>query len=222
MSKSHEKKPAKSKKRVAKHILAAREKSNANVENNVDDVLSSSSLSDVVPIIPSPLESDRPSINKKNKNPSSPNPKTHTKPPTEASNYLILWSSAKEDAWKFNKNTQSWLLRHMYDDDLVNKKTFGLLLEYMPSIKGTGMLERLVKEAFLRAKLYKKFEAASKEETDGAAPAAGNVVDDDSATAETIAANNLIEKEFAALDDHGKRKVFKRCRRIHDVLKELV
>ncbi len=61
---------------------------------------------------------------------------TKTKDPEEAASYLTLWnldrnSKSTTKNWKFNKNTQSWLLRHMYDFDKVSKSTFATLVDYV-------------------------------------------------------------------------------------------
>ena len=60
------------------------------------------------------------------------------KDPEEASSYLSLWKHDRSGAWKFNKNTQSWLLRHMYDHVRVSKMSFATLVEYVSSAGGGG------------------------------------------------------------------------------------
>jgi|MDSY01.1.fsa_nt_gb hypothetical protein len=51
----------------------------------------------------------------------------HVKEPEEAAEYLTEWRAKNEgeaSVWRFNKATQSWLLRHMYKRDKVVKDTF--------------------------------------------------------------------------------------------------
>ncbi|CAM9565973.1 unnamed protein product [Scytosiphon promiscuus] len=73
---------------------------------------------------------------------------------TTANNYLAAWLTvrkAKEAAeeagvappsttgvWKFNKNTQAWLLRHIFSEDQVDEKGFGTLCLYLEGLKGAG------------------------------------------------------------------------------------
>lgn len=130
----------------------------------------------------------------------------HTKPPAEAHNYLILWSTSRGE-WKFNKNTQSWLIRHMYDANLVGKAAFGVMLDYLATIKGGGIRERVVAEAVGRCRWYKLFGADEK--------------DNNSKDEEKV--DEAIAKEMESLaDDHEQRKTYKRARRILDALKDLI
>ncbi|CAN0356044.1 unnamed protein product, partial [Ectocarpus sp. 12 AP-2014] len=73
---------------------------------------------------------------------------------TDANNYLAGWLAvrkAKEAAkeagvapppatgvWKFNKNTQAWLLRHVFSDDQIDDKRFETLCLYLEGLKGAG------------------------------------------------------------------------------------
>ena len=83
------------------------------------------------------------------------------KDPEEASSYLSLWKHDRNGAWKFNKNTQSWLLRHMYDHVRVSKTSIATLVEYVLSSAGGGdgvMKCRTMEDAKRRARRYKKWE----------------------------------------------------------------
>ncbi|CAM9929563.1 unnamed protein product, partial [Hapterophycus canaliculatus] len=40
--------------------------------------------------------------------------------------------------WKFNKNTQAWLLRHIFAEDQIGEKGFGTLCLYLEGLKGAG------------------------------------------------------------------------------------
>jgi len=196
------KKAAKAKdKNVAKHILKAREAA---------AVVSATATNETSSRLPPP------SAKSKKKQPN-----THTKSPEEVINYLVLWDTAKESAWKFNKNTQSWLLRHMYSADHVNKKCFGLLLEYLKGVEGKGILEGVMAAAVKRCELYKKYDEDNNDDKDG---------DDDDGTTPQVGdkgkggddENNQLSKNFLALDEHDRRKVYKRARRVLDVVKDLV
>merc|ERR1712032_678716 len=58
----------------------------------------------------------------------------HVKDPTEVTTYLSAWKHRNSGTnWKFNKNTQSWIVRHMYNSCKVNKDTFALLIDYLMS-----------------------------------------------------------------------------------------
>jgi len=106
--------------------------------------------------------------------------------------------------WKFNKNTQSWLLRHMYNDSQVNKSAFKNLLEYMGGMQGKSRGEKS-EEAVEFTRMYKEWD--SKEEKEEEEGEEENTVQFDG--------NN-----FEALSAHQKRKVYKRARQVYDVLKE--
>jgi len=88
---------AKKKQRVAKHIQVAREAKEGETKEAGDS--STSAAAD-----------------KQKKKAPKKKAETHKKTPQEAHNYLVLWQASKTSTsgWKFNKNTQSWLLRHMY------------------------------------------------------------------------------------------------------------
>lgn len=138
---------------------------------------------------------------------------TKTKDPAEAASYLSLWSLDRNSEsttknWKFNKNTQSWLLRHMYDFDKVSKSTFGTLVDYVCQ-GGEKTRLRVEEEAKRRARRYKEWE--KKQQKEGDAVQADN--DDNDATSPD-------DEEWNQLDDHDKRKEYKRARKVLDSLKE--
>ena len=136
----------------------------------------------------------------------------HVKPPSEASNYLIMWQ-AKVSEWKFNKNTQSWLLRHMYNDSQVNKKTFGVLLEYLKGLKGKTLLW-CREEAKSSSLKYKEWEKTATDVEKAAA-------DDDKDDKENEDEVKYDGGNFDKLSSKQKRKVYKRARRVYDGLKGL-
>jgi hypothetical protein len=153
---------------------------------------------------------------KKNKN---------VKDPNEVANYLSQWkknNDGQESVWKFNKNTQSWLIRHMYEADKLSKVSFTLLLEYLNGLKGGDAKSRILTEATRRAIRYKEYEKVRDEkgEKDG-----GDAAEKAPDPAGETTTADLTEQEeddarFKKLDDHDKRNEYKRSRKILDTLKE--
>ena len=86
----------------------------------------------------------------------------HVKDPAEAASYLSSWKHRDAGSgWRFNKNTQSWLLRHMYETEKVPKPTFTLLVDYL--VGCLGITRRRVREdAARRALRYKEYEKKTK------------------------------------------------------------
>uniref|UniRef100_A0A7S2CZI3 WKF domain-containing protein n=1 Tax=Octactis speculum TaxID=3111310 RepID=A0A7S2CZI3_9STRA len=86
----------------------------------------------------------------------------HTKEPEEAAQYLTLWQEKHTSGWRFNKSTQSWLLRHMYDKCRVEKDTFKMLLEYLAGLQGAAR-DRAMKHATLIIELEGGLTVAERE-----------------------------------------------------------
>jgi len=172
------------------------------------------------------------------------------KDPAEAALYLTRWKAdrdAKESdnkannnsngsGWKFNKNTQSWLIRHMYEADKLSKSTFGLLLEYLHGMPSNSQgKERILAEAVRRAVRYQDYEKSKKEdpEDNGVKEKMGNekkakktnshAVPNDSTNEQADdddEAERIEEADrWSRLDDHGKRKEYKRARKVLEMLK---
>lgn len=144
---------------------------------------------------------------------------TKTKDPAEAASYLSLWdldrkSESTTKNWKFNKNTQSWLLRHMYDAEKVSKSTFATLVDYICQ-GGDKTRLRVEEEAKRRARRYKEWE--KKQQNEGDAGQDNDDVDD-VATKDTSSSPD--DEVWNQLDDHDKRKEYKRARKVLDSLKE--
>jgi hypothetical protein len=148
----------------------------------------------------------------------------HIKAPSDAATYLIDWEARNNGtgAWKFNKNTQSWLIRHMYVIENVAKGTFSILLKYLDGLQGASTRSRIRAEASRRALRYKEYmkdaveenstmtpEEASKDE-----PGSNDVSKVDTQT--TLSKEDLLEEEkrWGGLDEHDKRKEYKRARQI--------
>jgi hypothetical protein len=53
----------------------------------------------------------------------------------EAGEYIELWSKARE-SWKFNKKTQTYLLKHCYDPAELSKENFPAFLQYIDGLQG--------------------------------------------------------------------------------------
>ena len=148
----------------------------------------------------------------------------HVKDPAEAAAYLSSWKHREAGSgWRFNKNTQSWLLRHMYETDKCTKATFTLLVEYLVGCQGTTR-RRLREDAARRALRYKEYEKKSKStDSDEKAADVGNDGGDAEEAKEKKKETSdeaTDEARFNALDDHDKRKEYKRARKILDTIKE--
>lgn len=197
-SKSKEKRVKKKKKRVSKHVLKSRKEADEKS---------------------SPQES-LPLSSKKNSTTSTPADAPTVKDPSEASNYLKAWET--KEGWKFNKNTQSWLLRHMYEADKVSKNTFNTLLDYLKGLQGKNARKRVLEEATARAQRYRDYEK-NKETTDTPANSEKKVdeqaIDETSKKTSGNSDNGQFGLEYwKGLDDHDKRKEYKRARRVLETL----
>ena len=196
-------KAARRKKRVSKHVLMAkeeREKNNATL----------SAMENPIATAPKARKSSK--------------KKTKVKDPSEAAAYLSAWKHKDAGgAWKFNTNTQSWLLRHMYEPENVSKATFSLLMEYLGGLQGKTRM-RTVADARNRAVRYKEYERlrdadsgeSKTHDTDGNEKEASGQDKDDSGSNEKIDEDD--DARWKRLSDHDKRKEYKRARKILDTL----
>jgi hypothetical protein len=150
----------------------------------------------------------------------------HHKDPSEGYHYLNAWS-LKLPEWHFNKNMQSWLLRHMYEADKVNKTSFTILLEYLQKLQGRNARKRVLEEATARAQRYRVYEAsvqASKEKegsTETSAEEPSSTPKEKEATAALTAADeeeNFGLERWKTLEDHDKRKEYKRAFRVLEAM----
>jgi hypothetical protein len=186
------KKTAKKKRNVSKHVLKARSKG-----------------------AQTDLEQSEASTAKKSR---------HIKAPSDAATYLTDWEARNNGtgAWKFNKNTQSWLIRHMYIIENVAKGTFSILLKYLDGLEGASTRSRIRAEASRRALRYKEYmknavednSTTTPEETSKDEPGSIDVSKADTKT--TLSKEDLLEEEkrWGGLDEHDKRKEYKRARQI--------
>mmetsp|Transcript_33631 Transcript_33631/g.100315 ORF Transcript_33631/g.100315 Transcript_33631/m.100315 type:complete len:231 (-) Transcript_33631:2757-3449(-) len=185
------KKKVKKKKKVSKHVIAAREKESQDVQADEEEGKQEGT----------PSTSAAPS-KKKLKKKQLRRAQRHIKDPKEAAAYLSSWKhrDSGEGVWKFNKNTQSWLIRNMYDKDKLAKAPFADLLEYLQGLNKGITRMRMRDDAERRAMRYKQWEKSGNDSNI-------RVEDED-------------HEEWAALDDGGKRKEYKRARQVLDMLRE--
>ena len=82
---------------------------------------------------------------------------------TEATRYLNDWLRCKQQeeegetrtieqggagtVWKFRKQTQGWLFRHIYNSELVSGSSFKIFCAYLEGLTGEGARSRLLAEA---------------------------------------------------------------------------
>lgn len=141
------------------------------------------------------------------------------KDPSEAVEYLKQWKHEKT-TWKFNKNTQSWIIRHMYDAEKLDKSAFTLVTEYLQGLQGGTAKSWALADATKRALRYKKFE---KSQTDGTVAKEDNNKSGDAEKKETAKLSDADTEDLIRwknLSDHDKRKEYKRARKVLEVLKE--
>lgn len=200
------------KKRKAKHVLEAEQ---AHQEKKNTNTISLSTA-------------NKPEKKKQHKKKKK---KVQVKDPQEAHSYLSTWQQNKkqksqdsniESIWRFNKNTQSWLIRHMYEVDKVPKGTFALLILYLEDLKGVSR-ERVYDDAVRRALRYKTWEKSSTKEDDDGEKSNDDDDDDneneDNDQKEEEEDIKMDAKRWKNLDDHDKRKEYKRARKMIDLLK---
>lgn len=151
------------------------------------------------------------------------------KNPSEAASYLSAWEQQNKDNltnnnttskdrstssipeqqqnWKFNKNTQSWLIRHMYQAEMVSKSTFGLLLKYLKSGDDKTM-QRCVHDATRRALRYQNNKKGEGQVNNRMSAMDQNMDQDDDHN----------DQRWNALDEHEQRKEYKRARKVLEML----
>ena len=190
------------KKRISKHVIQAEERrKQTEVEKQL--LLAAENGTSTTPSTPSTPTEEK----------TEPTNNAKTKDPEEAASYLTLWKYDQTNntkSWKFNKNTQSWLQRHMYEGDKVSKTTFATLVDYLMQ-GGDRLLSRVEEDAKMRARRYKEWE--KKKENSTTDETTGETKEDSKSTsaADDTTWNNL--------DDHDKRKEYKRARKVLDSIK---
>ena len=194
------------KKRVSKHVLQAQEA--RKVSRPINDI-----------VLPGPPQNEP--MKQSEIQPKKPK-KSKTKDPIEAASYLSAWKHREAGgAWKFNKNTQSWLIRHMYEADKVAKATFVIMLEYLKGLPA-NLRSRVVEVAEKRAVRYKEFEkilteknnigADERNKQDQEATDVGKDVVEIAQDKDDSGEDD--DSRWQRLDEHNKRKEYKRARKI--------
>lgn len=144
--------------------------------------------------------------------------KSKVKDPSEAACYLSAWKHKDVGGgWKFNKNTQSWLLRHMYQADKVTKGTFSLLSEYMEGLQGSTRTRTLA-DAKRRALRYKEYEKSRDSQHESEAIDEVDGKEDGKKNDDITDVDD--ETRWTRLDDREKRKEYKRARKVLEILIE--
>jgi hypothetical protein len=201
------------KKRIAKHVQEAQE------NQRKEAALASPDGADVQ----QPVKKKRRKKKKKK-----------VKDPKEAHSYLALWQQQQklnnnDDAnketvalWRFNKNTQSWLIRHMYDADKVPKATFSILTAYLEGLKGSSK-QRLDEDSVRRALRYKHWEknkdAKKSKDEDDEEDKDTNENEEEDESDDEEEDQEKDQKRWKGLSDRDKRVEYKRARQIIDLLK---
>jgi hypothetical protein len=194
------KKKAQKRKRISKHILKAQERQKEEQEGDTEKANVDATTTTRTP-------------KKKKRVPNS-----KVKDPKDVQEYLSNWKHREQGSgsiWKFNKNTQSWMFRHMYDSNKIPKATFTILLEYIGGLKGSTC-DWVKQEATRKALRYKEWEKRNTnkegEEEIAKKTEEENQNDNDEEQKED-------DKRFMSLSDHDKRKEYKRCRKVLDQMK---
>ena len=203
------KRPPRKKKRVSKHVLNANEKLKGNSEDALEHQKGVQSTH---------VESTQKQQPKKRKKPK-------TKDPIEAAAYLSAWKHRESGGgWKFNKNTQSWLIRHMYEVEKLDKVSFGIMLDYLTGLSQTAK-SRIIQVAEKRARRYKEFEKTLVESHPEPSNREANPQKEDAGGTKARNMDETLESHgeddesrWKRLDNHNKRKEYKRARKILEKL----
>jgi len=228
------KKTAKKKRKISKHMLQAKtDRESLERARAMDSLPGSTPTPDPKPV------GKVASAGKARKSVPAGLANSHTKDVKEAAGYLTNWKSYRGQ-WKFNKNTQSWLIRHMYESDNVPKASFEILMEYLLGLQGQGAKDRILQEATRRALRYKKYSDASGGNNNNNETKKTNDADEEKKVQfsqdikEGVADSDKEKKRtkkstddaadeearWTALSDHDKRKEYKRARKVLETLRE--
>ncbi|CAJ1946894.1 unnamed protein product [Cylindrotheca closterium] len=156
------------------------------------------------------------------KSPSGMKCDRHIKAPSGAATYLLDWErrDSEDSTWKFNKNTQSWLIRHMYEVDKVSKSSFAILLKYLEGLNGDSARSRIRSEASRRALRYRKHQEKGSEGTTKEKPMRVSMSGETPSTEAMVSGSETVEVEmdeeerWQQLSEHDKRKEYKRARKV--------
>ena len=137
---------------------------------------------------------DKDEVDNVDKNDTSPTSSPDKTSPTTTTTTTtpITPTTSTTQIWKFNKNTQAWLLQHMYEPLTIRKESFTILLKYLHGLNGASIKKRVKEGAEFRITRYRNFEKENKEDNKS-----GDGVEDDEK-------KNAKEKESG--DDGGEDK----------------
>ena len=136
---------------------------------------------------------DKDEVDNVDKNDTSPTSSPDkTSPTTTTTTTPITPTTSTTQIWKFNKNTQAWLLQHMYEPLTIRKESFTILLKYLHGLNGASIKKRVKEGAEFRITRYRNFEKENKEDNKS-----GDGIEDDEK-------KNAKEKESS--DDGGEDK----------------
>lgn len=199
------------KKRISKHVLGSQKR-------NEDDGSTTTGDDPSAPPSKDGAATTTTTAPKKKKR------KPRTWDPAAGHAYLSAWKnrSSGEGVWKFNKNMQSNLIRHMYDCEKTPKGTFSLLIDYIMGSKGEAMRKRMEDDAMMKAMRYKDWEKSRVGEDGDDSKVDDDQVKEDAGSKGTDVGDEEPKSEetrWADLNAHGKRNEYKRARKVIDALK---
>ena len=207
------------KRKISKHIADAKVKSDSLSSPPSGGIFDSNDSgttnnSSNVTFMPTPVELTT-SPSKKQKS------AKRTKDPVDVEGYLMAWKEQRDlssddisisrvvaTTWKFNKNTQSWLIRHLYDATKISKSLFAIALQYFLK-SNINVQKRLRDDATQRAIQYQR-QQQEKGLTNNSFDGKNN--DNDNAN------ENEAEELPEMLLEKNQRKEYKRARKILDAL----
>jgi WKF domain len=220
------------KRKVSKHILDAKMKHATTVTtetttfqsgdgDDVSDQLDTGSKALHETTIPTTSSAPTTTNHKKQK---TNKEKKEMKDPVDVEGYLLAWQQQEQQSdqtlerinpvsdqpvetkpWKFHKNTQSWLIRHLYDSTKISKHTFIIAVQYF-SKSNVNVQERLRQDAMQRATQYQQQQQQVKEITRND----DNGKEETNPTAAETNQGNELEK--------NQRKAYKRARKVLETL----
>ena len=242
------------KKRISKHVLQAEERRKiAEVEKQLIDGAAAATDKEngsAAAVDANASSSPKTKASNVSAHPSSSSPSPsssaavaavavkNTKNPEDASTYLSTWkydranNNSNNKQWKFNKNTQSWLLRHMYNPIKVPKHSFAILVEYLLNGENVGVKNRVLEDAKFRARRYKEFEKQQSqlqekgvaEKMEGKEQNTKDDTNKEEAGEQSSSSSpkkvTVVDVSWDKMDEHEKRKEYKRARKVLDAFKE--
>ena len=201
------------KRRISKHIADAKLKSSE---------LSSSPLGGTLESTDSMIPAPSASVTTSNKKQKLSKQK-HTKDPVDVEGYLMAWKQQQQQhdqssddgsnlattTWKFNKNTQSWLIRHLFDSTKISKSVFAIALQYFLN-SNVNVQQRLRDDATKRAVQYQQDQQEEK--------GTNNQGNDEKDRDDNDAPQNEDDESPELILEKNRRKEYKRARKILETL----